>query len=277
MCFKPGVDDETDVLSKVENCIEEIKLWMYQNKLKLNETKTELMIIGTRQQKMKTGISSVKVGDVAVTAVRNGRNLGVIFDECMNMKSHVNSICKSAFYKLKNISHIRKYLSTETTVMLVHAFITSNLDYCNSLLTGLPYSVLHKLQMVQNAAAKLVFRVRKYDHVTPLLKDLHWLPVIYRIEFKLLLLTFKCLHGKGPEYLCTMLNPIERVRKLRSSSAVNLLKVPRTKLVTCGDRAFSVIAPLLWNKLPDNVRAAKDVDSFKISLKTYLFKKAFNV
>ena len=131
--------------------------------------------------------------------------------------------------------------------------------------------------MVQNAAAKLVVRARKYDHVTPILIELHWLPVFYRIRFKILLLTYKCLHGEGPEYLCNLLHPVnERSRSLRSSS-MNMLQVPRTKLVTCGDRAFSVIAPVLWNQLPNDVKTAQNLQSFKTSLKTYLFTMAFNL
>ena len=192
------------------------------------------------------------------------------------MKEQVNNVCKSTFLKLRNISHIRKYLSKETTVMLVHGFITSNIDYCNSLLSGLPMSVLKKLQMVQNAAAKLVVKARKFDHVTPILKELHWLPISYRTQCKILLLTYKCLKGEGPEYLCNMLRPVRAMRSLRSSSK-NVLMVPRTKLVTCGERAFSVIAPVLWNELPIGVKSIENLQFFKRKLKTHLFKVAFNV
>ena len=109
------------------------------------------------------------------------------------MLSHVNSICSSSFYYIYNIRRIRKYLSHQTTISLVRAFITSKLDYCSSLLYGLPTIHINKLQRVQNAAAKLVTNTLCIYHVTPVLKDLQWLAVEYKIEFKIVLLTFKCL------------------------------------------------------------------------------------
>ena len=109
------------------------------------------------------------------------------------MLSHVNSICSSSFYYIYNISRIRKYLSHQTAVSLVRAFITSKLDYCCSLLYGLPTIYINKLQRVQNAAAKIVTNTPCIYHVTPVLKDLQWLAVEYKIEFKIRLLTFKCL------------------------------------------------------------------------------------
>ena len=109
----------------------------------------------------------------------------------MSMLPNVNNVCKSAFYHLRTISRIRKYLSTQTTEILIHAFVTSKLDHCNYLLYTVPKNVIKKPQSVQNAAARLITRSRKCDHITPILFDLHWLPVSERIKFKILLLTFK--------------------------------------------------------------------------------------
>ncbi|CAH3199148.1 unnamed protein product [Porites evermanni] len=112
----------------------------------------------------------------------------------MSMLPKVNSVCKSAFYHLRHISRIRKFLSSKTTEILIHAFVSSKLDYCNSFLYNVPMYVLKKLPSVQNAAARLITCSRKYDHITPILSDLHWLPVNERIKFKILPLTFKALH-----------------------------------------------------------------------------------
>ena len=123
-------------------------------------------------------------------------NLGVTFDECCNMEEHVKNICKTSYYHLRNISKIRKYLTEETTEILVHAFVSSKLDYCNSLLYGLPkHNMMSSLQSVQNTVARIVTLTKKFDHITPVLIQLHWLPVHFRILFKVLLLVYEALNG----------------------------------------------------------------------------------
>ena len=117
-------------------------------------------------------------------------------------------------------------------------------------------------------------RVRKYEHITPILHSLHWLPVSTRIDYKVLLLTHKCINGHAPPYLQELITPQTSTRTLRSTSS-SLLRVPNTKLRTMGDRAFCSAAPRLWNGLPDHLRATQTLDSFKTGLKTLLFKKAF--
>ena len=117
------------------------------------------------------------------------------------MLPHVNSVRKSAVCYLRNISLLRKFLSSKTTKILVNAFVSSKLDYCNSLLYNVPKCVLKKLQSVQNAAGRLITWSRKKDHITPVLYDLHWLPVNECIKFKILLLTFKALHQQAPTYI----------------------------------------------------------------------------
>ena len=193
----------------------------------------------------------------------------------MSMPPHVNNVCKSAFYHLHTISRIRKYLSTQTTTeILVHAFVTSKLDHCNSLLHNVPKNVIKKLQSVQNAAARLITRFRKWDHITPVLFDLHWLPVSERIKFKILLLTFKALHQQSLTYIQDLI-----IRYLPSSSlgaSFTLSLNPFSfNLKTYGSRAFSVLAPELWNKLPDDIRSCENLSLFKHKIKTHLFKNYY--
>ena len=184
----------------------------------------------------------------------------------LSMLPHVNNVCKSAFYHLRTISHIRKYLSTQSTEILIRAFVTSKLDHCNSLLYNVPKNVIKKLQSVQNAAATLITRSGKCDHITPILFDLYWLPVSERIKFKILLLTFKALHQQSPTYIQDLITRYLPSRSLRSSSTLSLNPVS-FNLKTYGSRAFAVSTPKLWNKLPDDIRSRGNLSLFKQNFK----------
>ena len=148
-------------------CIQDIRVWMHANKLKLNDSKSEFMILGSRAQVDKVSLDSVLVGNNVVLATDKVRNLGVILDPQLKMHHHVNSVCKSAYFHLRNIRHIRHCLTPEATNTLVHSLVASRLDYGNALLYGISKSLVKKLQMVQNSAARLVCGVKKFDHITP--------------------------------------------------------------------------------------------------------------
>ena len=163
--------------TRVEACVRDIDLWMVQNRLKLNQEKTEVLVFSSRYRP-RPNIHDLTIVDEIV--------IGVTLDESLSMAPHVTAVCKSAFFHLRNISKIRKFLNTETTKSLVHAFITSKVDYCNSLLYGVPKYLLLRLQRVLICAARIVFKSNKYDHITPLLKELHWLPIEQWIKFKII-------------------------------------------------------------------------------------------
>ena len=191
-----------------------------------------------------------------------------------SFEEHVNELCRTAFYHIRNISRIRSCLIIDSTKTLVHALVTSPLDHCNSLLYGLPDYLIQRLQYVMNAAAKVITCKRKFDHVTPLLIELHWLPVRQRIVFKILLYTFKALHGATPTYLTELISPYVPRRALWSADQP-LLEQPTHKLKLIGLRAFSVCAPYLWNSLPFEIKSSASVSIFKAKLKTYLFRQAY--
>jgi len=187
---------------------------------------------------------------------------------------HVNSVTRKGFAQLKRIRQIRSYLDRRSTESIVHSFVSSNIDYCNALLYGAPKYVIQKLQRLQNAAARVVCGLRKYDHITPALKSLHWLPVAYRINYKIALLTFKSIHNLAPDYLVDLVEVHQPTRSLRSSGKM-YLKQPRSRTKTLGPRAFSHSAPTIWNSLPEEIRCASNIDTFKTKLKTHYFTEAF--
>ena len=182
----------TFAVDALQACIRDIRTWMVQDKLELNDAKTEFLIIGTCAQLNKIPINDLQVGEVKVSAVYSVRNLGAWFDANMNMTTHVNTICQSIYYYLHNIRHIREYLSYDNRKSIVQAIIMSRLEYCNGLLYGTPAVHIGKLKHLQNAAAWLVCTVSRCDHITPSLISLHWLPVAHRIEFKIAMLVPKC-------------------------------------------------------------------------------------
>ena len=176
------MEDVVSARTRVEVCLRELNQWMLLNNLRLNNDKTELLVLHAKHRP-KPPLDSITVGDATVEPTSSARNIGAIFDDTMSFEEHVNDLCKTAFYHIRNISRIRPCLSIESTETLVHVLVMSRLDHCNSLLYGLPGYLIQRLQYVMNAAAKVITCKQKLDHVTPLLIELHWLPVRQRIIF----------------------------------------------------------------------------------------------
>ncbi len=130
----------------------------------------------------------------------------MLFDSNLSFDSQDSSICKTEFFHLKNISKLRPMLSMSNAEMLINAFMTSRLDYCNALVGGCSACLINKLHMVQNAAARVLTRTRKYDHLSPVMSTLHWLPIKHHIDFKMVLITYKALNGLAPQYLSELLS-----------------------------------------------------------------------
>jgi hypothetical protein len=194
----------------------------------------------------------------------------------MKCDINVNRYCKAAFFHLFNTRRIRKFLTHETAQILINSFVTSRLDYCNSLYYGLPANQLNKLQRVQNAAARLICNLSRFDHITPTLKDLYWLPVKFRIDFKIQLIVFKVLHGLAPDYISELITiKPPSSYSMRSNSKLLLQKTTLKTLPTLGDHSFGCAAPNLWNDLPSRIQQADSIGSFKKLLKTHLFRKAY--
>ena len=169
--------NQTASVTAIENCVAELRSWMISNMLIVNDSKTEFLIVGSKQQLERVNIPFIHVDEDQITHVTSVRNLGVIFDSNLKMDMQITKACQNAYYHLHNIRRVREFLSQEATCTIIHAFITRQIDYCNSLMNGLPQNLIKKLQCVQNTAARLVFNRRKYDRITPAFVTLHWLSV----------------------------------------------------------------------------------------------------
>ena len=269
------ISELTDAKEMLECCVQDIRLWMNQNMLRLNDDKTELMFIKPRNLTTSSEIFSISVGDESTTASPTAKNIGVYFDEHFLMLDQISHICSSAWGQLRRIGKIRPFLNSKSAEHVIHAFVTSRLDQNNSLLAMIPEYQLKKLKRIQYAAARVLLQKRIFGPMTPIILDLHWLPIPLRINFKILLLVYKCLNGLAPKYLSELIKLKSPARSLRSSNKV-LLECPKSNTVTYGDRAFSVIAPKIWNPLPLYIKEATSCDSFKHCLKTYMFKTILN-
>ena len=260
-------------IDSLSTCIKAVFDWNTCNKLQTNRGKTEVLRLTSRFVKNPSLGPQFMVAGVPVDITSKTRNLGVIMDANFTLSSHINDLCKKAFFFINSIGRIRKYLPPDPLKRLVNALVISHLDYCNSLLYGLPSYELAKLQRVQNTAARLIVGARRSDHMTPILRDLHWLPIPARLEFKILLLTFKCLHNQGPSYLRELLKFRNPSRTLRSSKQSLLQNSYRPNTLYYGERAFAFAAPKLWNSIPEHIKAASSLSTFKTALKTYLFRR----
>ena len=219
------------------------------NFLLLNADKTELLVVGPAKYEHQYENLSVNIDDCIISESSTVKSLGVIFDSRLTFRSHIKAITKTAFFHLSNIARIRPILSLCDAETLIHAFVSSRLYYCNVLFSGLPSCSTRSLQLVQNSAARILTKNRKFDHITPILASLHWLPVQARADFKVLLLTYKALHGLAPPYLSELITPYTPARPLHSLDA-GLLVIPSVNKKSVGFRAFAYRAPYLWNGLP---------------------------
>ena len=191
-------------------------------------------------------------------------------DSKLSTKKHIIKICQTAYFELKRISSIRRFLTEDATKTLVTSYILSRLDYCNCLLMGTPNSVIQPLQKIQNFAARLVLLAPRHHHATPLLEKLHWLPISERIKYKVACMCFSAINGSGPAYLSELLHVYTPSRTLRSSSDSHMLEIQQYK------RTFFCFGPHIWNSIPQDLRHCATLSSFKAKLKTFLFSQYFH-
>ena len=276
MTFKPALDgDKEECLHNLEHCIEEIRTWMATNYLKFNTVKTEFVVFGNKHQLTKADANnmSIRVGQDTIQCKQTARNLGYFADSEMKCTQHVNKVSSVCFLMIRKIAKIRWKLDIEMTKTIIQGLVISKMDYCNSLLGGMYSYNMKKLQHIQNAAARIIFCQSKYCHITPLLKELHWLQITEWIDYKIAVIVFCCRKGLAPNYLSTMIVKSHN-RPLRSTTNNNL-PVNKFNTTFVNNRSFKALGPRIWNNLPDRLRNIEDINIFKAKLKTFLLRRSY--
>ena len=250
--------------TQLENCFDVIKRWMNKFFLQLNDSKTQIIVVGSSKVLNSIKINGANLGTgTTIRFISAVKNLGIHMDNKLTFEKQILELKKKCFRTIRNIRKIKFILTTEQTKVIVNSLVVSCLDYCNGLFFGASQKILHQLQLIQNATAKAVTGKYKHDHMEDDLKNLHWLDIKKRIVFKLALLAHKAVVGLAPDYLRDMFSYSHHGHSLK-------LIVPHTTS-QAGQRAFSVIGPKIYNNLPASVKMCYSMDMFKVNLKTYLF------
>ena len=279
--FYFSIENVDEAKNKIESLLLDIKVWMARRKLKLNDSKTEIIVIrGNSRQTGHNDLENLDVGGTQLLPVDSVRDLGVFFDSSLSFVKHINFLVKNCNYHIRNLYMVKKFLDRPSLLALVHSLVLSRVDYCNSLYVGLPKYLLRKIQSVLNRTARMIFAVPPRTPTTSFLIELHWLPIVARIEFKLCLMTFKAVKYGEPRYLANMLVPLARESNVELRSSDDPFRMDEPRAVggrSFAARSFSFSAPRLYNRLPIELKSLTSVDSFKEHLKTFLFLRSYNL
>ena len=276
--FQFNPKSRTKSINYLKQCFSEIRTWMSLNYLKMNDTKTEVIELHSPYTST-VPMSTIDFEGCCIKLSESAKNLGFWFDKSLDLNVQIKNVSKICYLNLRNISRIGSKLSKSLKVQLVHGCIHSILDYCNATYFGLTKFQLRKLQCIQNAAARFIYGLKekeRFQSITPFLKELHFLPVKFRIYFKIALLTFKCLNNMAPQYPNDLIAlKTDKRKSLRVDNDFFLLEQPPEPRCSHTRGAFSYCAPRVWNELPYSLRTMTSIEIFKSALKTNLFRRAF--
>ena len=265
-------------ISKVNSCLSDIRRWMITNNLKINDSKTEYIVFRSPQLRCDLSGLSVNVGESQITQSLNVRDLGVTFDQFQNFDDHITAICRSTFFHIRNIGTIYwNLLSYNACSTIIYALISCRLDYCNSLLYNVPTHKTDRLQTLQNKCARILTKSPRREHVTPVLKSLHWLKIQDRITYEILMLTYKSYYNIAPTYLCELTSRRKSSVNTRLGADYHQLIMPpisKDCSNTFLEGLFIYASPCEWNKLSEYIRTST-FDSFRKNVKTMLFTQQY--
>ena len=265
--------DSNSILT-IKNCIKDIKKWTDRNYLKLNESKTQFIMVTSERSKLN--ISESYLLNNEITLSNEIKNLGCKIDHNLNFKNQINEVCRYGFAMLKNLWRTSSKLSAiSVKIQIVHSCILSKIDYCNSLYMDLPKCEIKKLQRLMNGSVRYIYKLKRDPNIsiTEYLKKCHFLPVALRIQFKICTLVYKCINGIAPHYLMDLLKIKESLQSLRVYSDSSLLHVPNLDKLNYKNRRFTIVASRAWNDLPKDLRDIQSLSAFKAKLKHYFFEK----
>lgn len=267
-----SVKEASNLCSKMASCLDDLKKWLISNRLHLNTDKTQLMWCQSPRRFPKIAYPII-TDEFSVQPQERIKHLGVIIDASLSLESNISQTTSTCFSMLRRIRSIRGSLNNAVVKILVSSLVLNRLEYCISIHAGLPASSLARLQRVLHAAARLVYRATRYDHITPLLNELNWPSIKDRIDFRMGTLVYLIRQGLAPSYLSDDLvetSSVSRRQSLRSATS-GLLVIPRCRHPTLGGRTFAVNAVKLWNSLPQEIRLhSGSVLCFKKLFKTYI-------
>ena len=245
-------------------CLNLITDWMNSHFLKLNASKSKILIFSPKNKTNNIFFDTVYLGDNVFIPISNyAMNLGFCLDSELSCSKHINMILNQSYTCISNIGRIKRYLTIENIKCLVQCMLVSKIDNLNSLFYGISEYDLNRLQKLQNAFARLIYNRRKDEHVSDLFEKLHWLPVRQRIIFKILLIVYKIFTDTCPVYMKDCLTIIDDENRILKVKIFN---------TSYGERAFCNYAPKLWNAVPEYIRKSETILYFKKQLKHYLFK-----
>ena len=241
---------------------------MTSNALKINEEKTEFIIFNSTN--IPSTSYTLQIGDNSIPMSGKFKILGVTIDSTMTLDGQIAATCRPSYMHIRRINTIRQYLTNDAVKTLTQSLVTSRFDYCNIIYNGLPMKSIKRLQLTQNAAARLIRRIKKRAHITPVLRDLHWLSVVKRCQFKILVFTYKSLKNEAPSYISDLLNWYQPNRPLKSANTTSII-LKRYKFVRYGKRLMDTGAAMRWNSLPNELNCAITTNCFKKTIRTHLF------
>ena len=268
--FSPLTESSLTMI-KVKDCVDNVQSWMNANFLKINIDKTNVIFYG-RTQDLNLYDVDIDIDGEYFESSPDGvmKALGIHLDSHLSMKNMVAECCKSCYFQLKKLQSIRRFLSIDQKILMVHSHILSRLDYCNILLAGLPVTQIKKLQRALNAAVRFIYNLRKTLSVTHYSKMAHFLPVEYRIMYKCCLTAYKTVYTLAPDYLMNFSVPMAGSREnMRSNTDYLMLQYPKSN----DTLRYHLVHN--WNVLPLELRCIPCIKQFKAALKTHFFSKAY--
>ena len=259
---------------KLSTCLDSIISWLNSNRLQLNASKTQFIWCSSSRRRKSRPSDPIRIGNASVLPSSSITCLGVPIDCELSFTQHVSKTTSACFSTLRSLRSICRCVPRPLFISLVESLVLSRLTYCISLLYGCPLSLLRRLQAILHASARLVFLCNSFSHVTPLLRQLQWLSVVQRIDFRLAALAHACCHGDCPDYLTDVLHLTSEVsgRQGLRSANVSSLVLPLLRPPTLGGRSFSMAAARTWNSIPRELTSINCARSFKKAMKSYFME-----